>query len=112
MQLQDGIQNFGEKYGLDVRKINRLQICCEELIMELLLHAYPRETEMVYLHLDVSYAEADRTTGINPGCSGEAYNPFDQPDEEPGVTILKKMVRRIDCVHEAGINRISFNLDA
>ena len=112
MQLQGGIQTFGEKYGLDVRKINRLQVCCEELIMELLEHAYPRETGTVHMHLDVSYAEADRTTGINLSCAGEAYNPFDQPDEGLGVTILKKMARRIDYVHETGMNRISISLDA
>ena len=110
MQLQGGIQTFGEKYGLSPREIYRLQICCEELIVELLNHAYAPGTAMVYLHLDVSYAEADRTTGIFLNCAGEAYNPFDQPDDGLGVTILKKMARQIDYIRENGMNRITISL--
>ena len=110
MRLQGGIQTFGEKYGLDVRKINRLQVCCEELIMELLGHAYPPETAEVDLRLDVSYAEADGTAEIVLDCAGEAYNPFDQADDGLGVTILKKMARRIDYARENGINRIAVSL--
>lgn len=110
MQLQGGIQTFGEKYGLDNRKINRLQICSEELIMELLEHAYSPETAMVYLRLDVSYAEAEKRTRILLNCGGEAYNPFDQPDEGLGVTILKKMAGQIDYVREYGMNRIAISM--
>ena len=110
MQLQGGIQTFGEKYGLSPREIYRLQICCEELIMDLLNHAYAPETAMVYLHLDVSYAEADRTTGIFLSCAGEAYNPFDQTDDGLGVTILKKMAKKIDYARENGMNRITISL--
>ena len=110
MQLQGGIQTFGERYGLDVRKTNRLQICCEELIMELLDHAYAPGNAMVYLHLDVSYAEADGTTGIHLNCAGEAYNPFEQTEDGLGVTILKKMAKKIDYRRENGLNRISITL--
>ena len=110
MQLQGGIQTFGEKYGLDARKIFRLHVCCEELVMEMLEHAYPPETAEVDLHLDVSYAGADGTTGILLNCAGEAYNPFSQADDGLGVTILKKMARQIDYVREDGINRITISL--
>ena len=65
---------------------------------------------MVYLHLDVSYAEADKTTGIFLSCAGEAYNPFDQTDDGLGVTILKKMARQIDYARENGMNRITISL--
>ena len=110
MQLQGGIQAFGEKYGLDNRRISRLQICCEELIMELLEHAYSPGNETVYLHLDVSYAEADRTTRITLSSAGEAYNPFDQPDDGLGVTILKKMAGQNEYAFENGMNRITISL--
>ena len=43
-------------------------------------------------------------------CGGEAHNPFEQPDDDLGVTIVKKMARRIDCVRENGINRITIIL--
>ena len=105
-----GIQTFGEKYGLSPREIYRLQICCEELIAELLNHAYPPEAAMVFIHLDVSYAEADRTTRIFLNFAGEAYNPFDQPEDGLGVTILKKMAKKLDCRRESGLSRISIAL--
>ena len=70
--------------------------------MELLEHAYSPGNETVYLHLDVSYAEASRTTGISLSSAGEAYNPFDQPDDGLGVTILKKMAGQIEYAFENG----------
>ena len=74
MVLHGGIQIFGEKYGLDNKRINRLEICCEELVYELLAHCYP-DREEVDMKLDVSYAEADRATQIALSCGGAAYDP-------------------------------------
>ena len=114
MQLQGGIQTFGEKYGMDSRKISRLQLCCEELEwIELLERVRDPKTGAVGTQPGrVSYAEADRTTGILLSCAGKAYNPFDQPDDGLGVTILKKMARKIEYAHGNGTNRIAIDLDA
>ena len=109
MALQGGIQTFGEKYGLTLREINRLQICCEELIYELLAHCYPTGDE-VDLKLSVSHAESDGSTRIDLSCGGAAYNPFEQEEDGLGVTILKKMAKKIDCRREAGRSCISIAL--
>ena len=109
MQMQGGIQTFGEKYGLDTRRIYRLQICCEELVYELLDHCYPGQ-DAVEMSLEVSYAEADRTTEILLNCGGAAYNPFEQAEDGLGVTILKRMAKRIDYRTERGKNRILIRL--
>ena len=109
MALQGGIQTFGEKYGLTLREINRLQICCEELIYELLAHCYPTGDE-VDLKLSVSYAESDGSTRIDLSCGGAAYDPFEQEEDGLGVTILKKMAKKIDCRREAGRSCISIAL--
>ena len=92
MQLQGGIQNFGEKYGLSQKQTSRLQICCEELIYEMLA---------------VSHAESDGTTRIDLSCGGAAYNPFDQQEDSLGVTILKNMAERIDYERENERNGIT-----
>ena len=109
MALQGGIQTFGEKYGLDRNRINRLQICCEELVYELLEHCYPTG-DAVDLRLDVSYAEADRTTRISLSCGGQEYNPFEQAESGLGVTILRKMAKQIDYRRENGRNQIEVTL--
>ena len=105
MQLQGGIQTFGEKYGLDIRRIHRLQICCEELVYEMLTHCYPGDGS-VQMQLEVSYAEADRASEIMLSCGGRAYDPFSQEDDGLGVTILKRMGRKTEYRRENDRNMI------
>ena len=109
MALQGGIQTFGEKYGLNGRYIYRLQICCEELIYEMLNHCFPGNNG-VDMKLNVAYAEADRTVQIELTWVGEAYNPFEQEKDGLGVTILKRMAKKIDCRREEKLSRISIAL--
>ncbi len=109
MRMQGGIQTFGEKYGLDVARINRLELCCEELVYELLAHCYPKASTPD-MTLDVSYAESDETIGIGLSCGGEAYDPFAQEEDSLGVTILKKLARQIDCRRQDGRNVIEIRL--
>ena len=109
MALQGGVQTFGEKYGLNGRYIYRLQICCEELIYEMLNHCF-HGNSAVGMNLNVAYAEADRTVEIELTCGGEPYNPFEQAEDGLGVTILKNMAKKIDCRRENGQTRISIAL--
>jgi len=109
MQLQGGIQNFGEKYGLDQKRTYRLQICCEELIYELLDHCYPDRND-VDLKLSVSHAESDGMTQISLSCDGDAYNPFGQGESGLGVTILKKISRQLDYHYADNRNQIKITL--
>lgn len=109
MQMQGGIQNFGEKYGLDQKHSYRLQICCEELVYELLDRCYPNRDD-VDLKLTVSHAEAEGTTKIDISCGGAAFNPFEQEEEVLGVTILKNMAQKLDYRHTDGRNQISIEL--
>ena len=105
MALQGGIQTFGEKYGLDQKRTYRLQICCEELIYELLAHCYPSGND-VDLKLSVSHAEADGTTRIDLSCGGAAYDPFEQAEDGLGMTILKKMAKQLEYKRGDGANHI------
>ena len=105
MQLQGGIQIFGEKYGLDKNRIYRLQICCEELIYELLKHSCPDSGD-ISLHLDISYAEADKTSKIEMSCNGKEYDPFEQEDCGLGVTIVKHVGKTVSCTYKDGRNDV------
>lgn len=105
MQLQGGIQVFGQKYGLGPKQINRLQVCCEELIYELLEHCCPADAP-VDLNLSISYAESDKTTELSLSCAGDDYNPFEQDENGLGVTILKRMAQQIEYRREDRCSRI------
>ena len=109
MQLQGGIQTFGEKYGLDTNRTYRLQICCEELIYELISHCYPNEST-VDISIQISYAETDRMTKINLRSGGQAFDPFTQEDDALGVTILKRMSKHLNYRYENGQNKIDIIL--
>ena len=109
MALQGGIQTFGEKYGLNGRYIYRLQICCEELIYEMLNHCFP-DNDPVDIHLNVAYAEADRTVEIELSSGGTHYNPFDQAEDGLGVTILKKVASQLTYYRDLGRSIISIRL--
>ena len=109
MQLQGGIQNFGEKYGLDLKIIYRLQICCEELLFEMLDHCYEKN-EPTDMQLSVSFAESDKSTEIELTCGGKQFNPFTQDDDGLGVTILKQMAKHIDYDWEENRSHISVTL--
>ena len=109
MQMQGGIQSFGEKYGLDPKRINRLQLCCEELICELQDNCYP-DRDDVDLNLSVSHAELDDTTQIDIDYGGARYNPFEQEECSMGVTILKNMSSQMDYRCTDGRNQINIKL--
>ena len=106
MQMQGGIQYFGEKYGLAPKHIFRLRLCCEELIYEMLASCYGNR-EGVDLNLSISHAELDNTVQIDINCGGAHYNPFEQKEDNLGVTILKKMSRKLDYHYADNRNRIS-----
>ena len=109
MQFQGGLRNFSEKYGLDQKHTSRLQICCEELIYELLDHCFPGQNH-VDLNISVSYAESDGTTRIAIDSGGAPYNPFDQAEDGLGVTILKNMAKQVNHRLANGRNIIEISL--
>ena len=105
MQLHGGVQEFGEKYGLSQPRIFRLDVCCEELVFEMLGNCY-QEHEQPEMLLQVLYAEADQTVQIEPSCKGGQYDPFSQEDDSLGVTIMKKMSQKIEYSYQEQTNRI------
>jgi len=109
MQMNGGIQSFGEKYGLALKRILRLQLCCEELIYELLDHCFPNG-ENVILNLLISYAELDDTTHITIDCAGSPHNPFEQEEDSLNVTILKNTAKELDYHYANGINQITIKI--
>nr|WP_330369216.1 amino acid ABC transporter ATP-binding protein [Butyrivibrio sp. AC2005] len=109
MSLQGGIQDFGEKYGIDHKKIYSLQICTEELVYEM-LHGCYAKGDKVEVNIDISYSEAKSTTELAITSGGKEFNPFEQDDDGLGVTILKKMAKSISCNWEGDKNRIWIEL--
>ena len=112
-KMQGGIQFFAEKYGLTTRRTNRLQLCCEELIYEMIDNSC--EGDAVKILLDVTYTELDSSVEIKFSCAGKPYNPldknFDDIDEEHlGATILHNLSKNYSHAYVDGINKINFTM--
>lgn len=112
-KMQGGIMTFAEKYGLTARRTNRLQLCCEELIYEMLANAC--EGDAVKISLDVTYAEVDNSVEIKFTCAGKAYNPLDKnldevEEENLGAMILHNLAQNYQHAYADGINSITFSL--
>ncbi|MBR4641185.1 MAG: amino acid ABC transporter ATP-binding protein [Selenomonadaceae bacterium] len=113
-KMQGGIQMFAEKYGLNARKTNRIQLCCEELIYDMIDKTCEGEN-VVHITLDVTYAEVDTGVDIKFFCAGKAYNPlnkdFDELDEENlGAMILHNLSKNYSYEYSNGVNKINFTL--
>jgi len=112
MEMQGGIQTFAEKYGLSVRRTNRLQLCCEELIYEMLENACAEE---IKISLDVTYSEVDNNIEIKFTCAGKNYNPLDKifedfDEENLSATILKGLAQNYSHEYKNNVNKINFLL--
>ena len=111
LEMQGGIRNFAEKYGLGSRLAYRLELCSDELIHEMLSGCYA-ENEPVKIGLDISYSEADGDTVINITSTGKDFNPFtvDDDDVHLGVSMLKNTAKNITHSFSENLNRIEITL--
>jgi len=111
MHLQGGIRSFAEKYGVKEKYVNRLQLCTEELIYEMLSGTEHGQT--VSLDVNISYSEADKSILLKLTCAGAEYNPFSAPEDSEvhlGVTILRQVAKECSCSYHDGTNQIIIKL--
>lgn len=97
MQLQGNICSFASRYGLDAKKTNRLQLCTEELIYEMLDYGQADGTPDI--QIQISFDERDKCTIIELRSRGKKYDPFEAESDDEihlGVTILKNTAKRIE----------------
>lgn len=108
-KMQGGLQTFAEKYGLSLRRTNRLQLCCEELIYEMF-------TAGEHMKLDVTYAESDSSISIKLSCAGKSHNPLEKGTDVPldeeaiGAVILSNLAQNYSHEYIDGVNEINFNM--
>ncbi|MCR5834087.1 MAG: amino acid ABC transporter ATP-binding protein [Selenomonadaceae bacterium] len=113
-KMQGGIQTFAEKYGLNARKTNRLQLCCEELIYEMLNNSCTGDD--IKILLDITYSELDNKIKINFSCAGKSYNPLEKSIDEDideadlGAMILHNLSKDYSHEYVDGVNKITFRL--
>ena len=111
LAMQGKIITFAEKYGLNARYSQRLQLCCEEIIFEMLNGCYAAG-DKISMALEVIYVEAKKTLEMSLMCGGKSYNPFLEKtsDDDWSLKILKGYAKTFDYSHVGGVNRIHMEI--
>ncbi|MBQ7544051.1 MAG: amino acid ABC transporter ATP-binding protein [Synergistaceae bacterium] len=110
MALHGGIHDFAEKYGLSSRLTYRLELCCEELVYEMIAGCCAGDE--VKIDAEILYSEADGSTAIVLTAEGREFNPFEHEDDDVhlGVLTLKRTAKNISYSFAGGTNRIEVTL--
>ena len=114
MEMQGGIHLFAEKYGISSKLAYRLQLCCEELVYEVIAGCY-NGSMWVNIIIDVSYSESAASTVISVNSGGKEFDPFrdigqDDGNVHLGITLLKKLAQKIESRYVDGRNHIEITL--
>lgn len=101
MALQGGIYSFANRYGLGNKIANRLQLCTEELLCQIL----DNSGDIVDIEIAIEYSEAEKSIMLTCTSIGDIYNPFDDEDCL-SVTIIQNMAKECSHTYEDGKNMI------
>ena len=110
-EMQGQIWNFAEKYGYSSKYAGRLQLCCEEIIFEMLNNF--SDGEKIEMTVEIIYSEVEKISELNLICGGKNYNPFEVErdfEDDLGVTILKNVAKNFVHSYEDNKNKIKFQL--
>ena len=111
-EMQGRIQAFAEKYGLTAKYINRLQLCCEEIIFATMAGCYSA-TDKISMAIDITYVEAEKILELALTSGGRVYNLFDENDDENlSVKILRGYGKNFRYVRDEDLNKISMEVVA
>ena len=86
-EMQGKIIGFADKYGLGEKYSQRLQLCCEEILFEMLNHCYEEQDE-IFITVDIIYMETKRLLELNLSCGGKKYNPFEKKSSADDIEDL------------------------
>lgn len=111
MELQGGIYSFANRYGLGGKIANRLQLCTEELIFQIL----EINDSTIDIELAIEYSEADKKIILTCTALGNEYNPFDISNENDELdnlrnTIIRNLAKKHSHTYENNKNTIYMEL--
>ena len=114
MEMQGGVRSFAERYGISSKLAYRLELCCEELVYEMISGCYGSD-EAVNIEIEISYAEDDSSIIITVTSGGRKFNPFDISEDTDtethlGVMILRKVAGKINYDFSDGLNHIEIHI--
>ena len=108
--MQGRVQNFAERYGLSWKFVLRLQLCCEEITVEMLENCYADGDE-ISAAVNIVYVEATKVVELSFDCGGRAYNPFESADSL-STKILRGCAKNFRHDFADGRNKVNMEVVA
>ncbi|OFV70889.1 glutamine transport ATP-binding protein GlnQ [Acetobacterium wieringae] len=101
-ELNAKIESFLKKQMFSDRQIMNVQLVCEELVLAILLRAFPRAS----VTLLVEYSDLSGEVTIQASFSGDAYDLAQSNENELSLAIINTYAKSLDVSHEAGRNTV------
>lgn len=101
-ELNAKIESFLKKQMFSDRQIMNVQLVCEELVLAILLRAFPRAS----VTLLVEYSDLSGEIAIQASFSGDAYDLAQSNENELSLAIIHNYAKSLDVRHEAGRNTV------
>ena len=111
MAIQGGIYDFANRYGLGHKTANRLQLCTEELIYQIM----EQHADTVDIELSIEYSEADKSIHLICTSADAPFNPFesetnDSIEDNLSIAILKNMTKHYTHIYKDGKNMLHIEM--
>jgi polar amino acid transport system ATP-binding protein len=112
--MQSKIIIFADKYGLGQKISQRLQLCCEEIIFEMMQGSY-NDSDKIFMTVEIIYTETEKILELNLNCGGKSYNPFDEKifglnADDFSLKILYGYAKNFSWLYSDGTNKIHMEI--
>ncbi|MDD3033912.1 MAG: ATP-binding cassette domain-containing protein [Bacteroidales bacterium] len=104
------IEMFCQKYNVESKKINHIQLILEELIVSV-IERYPSDSQLS-IEFTIEFSEERREIQVAFIYKGELFNPFEiaEGSDHLGMTLITGVAKSFDHKFENGQNTININL--
>lgn len=109
MELSERISEFCRKHTDDVEKIERLSLCIEEMVGNIVTHGFKDKKEH-FIDIKIIMAGEDIIFRIRD--DGAAFNPLQAEisKEQYGISIIRKMAKDMEYRNAIGLNNLTVTL--
>lgn len=102
------VEVYFQKYGLQKKRLNNLQLLLEELLVLLFREQFANTQPDI--EITVEYASETKAVRLGISYSGEEFNPFESDDDDLGVMLIRVLCRHKEHNFSSGRNALNLLL--
>lgn len=109
MELSEKVSLFCEKYNKNNDKINKLSLCIEEMVGNIVEHGFKNSKDR-FIDIKIIVTEEDIILRIRD--NGVPFNPmtYNYDGEHYGITMIQKMAKELEYKNAIGMNNLTIVL--